>query len=211
MSNPKIFLGMPIYGQMPMGCVHSLCRASHMSELHIHARAGQSLVTLARNGITADFLASDCDRLLFIDSDIIYQTEQIERLISKRDLEIVGGVCPLKERGELKWCVRNGGEPNKDGMAMVEGIGAGFLLIHRAVFEKMIKEGVAPAYQSDEGGKRIEHDFWQAGVIEGHYFSEDYYFCHLARKLGFNIWADCGIVLQHVGAATWPLPHQLSK
>jgi FkbM family methyltransferase len=61
-------------------------------------------VERARNVLTANFLASDCTHLLFIDSDIAFSPRDVQRIIS-HDEDVVGGIYPLKTMDSaVKWC-----------------------------------------------------------------------------------------------------------
>ena len=48
--------------------------------------------SLARNSIAKTFLATDADRLLFIDTDIIFDRKQMEALLNHDDADIVAGL-----------------------------------------------------------------------------------------------------------------------
>ena len=61
-------------------------------------------VERARNVLTANFLASDCTHLLFIDSDIAFTPRDVQRIISHEE-EVVGGIYPLKTMDKVvQWC-----------------------------------------------------------------------------------------------------------
>jgi hypothetical protein len=180
-------------------------------------KQGDSLVTRARNVLTADFLASDCTHLLFIDADLVFTPSDVAR-ISSHDADVVGGFYPLKRQGPVQWCGNgrpdvSGGEPSP-GLQEVRFIGTGFMCIARRVFERMLEaDGEAIRYTSDDPGHRIEHDFWRVGVRptsdpRPRYLSEDWYFCQRWLDLGGQVYADRQVVLHHLGAATFPLDSQ---
>jgi hypothetical protein len=219
MSANKIFLALPIYGAVPAQFMQCMIRLSQAAkppcQIKIRQLNGDSLVARARNTLTADFLASDCSHLMFVDSDLVFNVDQIGRLL-KRDVPLIGGLYPKKQEGDLRW-VMNAleGEPEEvgQGLVQVKYIGTGFMLISRSVFEKMITFfGDRIQYKEDSTG-RIEHDFWSTGVYQfpdgtRRYLSEDWFFCQRWLDLGGAVWADTSVILQHIGQAVYPLQSQ---
>jgi hypothetical protein len=216
----QVCIAIPIYGGMPAQSVCSLVAlsAAPPRPIKILTRVNDSLVTRTRNVLTADFLATDCERLLFIDSDLIFTQEHVDRITS-HEVDICAGFYPIKEDGaKVRWCVNGpdgstGPTPDARGLAPVKYIGTGFMCIHRRVFERMIAAGVATPYVTDDDRHRPEHDFWPVGVVTlpgraPRYMSEDWYFCQRALDLGYPIWGDVQVQLRHVGTAVWPLKHQ---
>jgi len=75
MASPKkLFIAVPAYGQVPFEFAHSLLRLAVQGAgvIQFGFKCHESLIPRARNSLSADFLASDCDKLLFIDSDLIF-------------------------------------------------------------------------------------------------------------------------------------------
>ena len=178
-------------------------------------RFGDAAVGRLRNYLTSDFLDSDCTHMLFVDSDILFTADQIGRLAS-RDLDIVGGLYPKKAQGEVQWVLNTLPEQNsigEDGLMEVRYIGTGFMCVARRVFERIIAEkGESIRYTDDCDGKK-RYDFWSFGTYEypdgsKRYLSEDWWFCQLARDLGFKVWADTNIRLKHSGSVVYPLQTQ---
>ena len=96
-----------------------------------------------------------------------------------------------------------------DGLLAVRYIGTGFLCLARAVFEKLIAvHGPALAYRQDYPPNRREYAFWQQGVSQDRFLTEDWLFCQRWHELGGEIFADPAVVLRHAGRAEWPLPFQ---
>jgi predicted O-methyltransferase YrrM len=171
--------------------------------LHI-TRVGDSHPGRARNRAAAEFLRTDCDYLLFIDADIVFDKDDIDALAAS-DEPILCGVYPKKQPG-LALCAVAFEEginvaENYGKAVPVRRSGTGFMRIHRSVFERM-KE-VSPRYFNH--GEE-QWDFFQSGVLDGEWLSEDWYFCDRARSLGFQIMLHLGIQTHHEGTAVYPLP-----
>ena len=89
-------------------------------------------------------------------------------------------------------------------LAKVKHIATGFMMIKRTVIEKMSKAFPSTKYVDDVNFlKPEENEFayalFDCGVEEGHYFSEDWLFCHRWTKMGGSIWMDVSIALTHTG------------
>jgi hypothetical protein len=74
----------------------------------------------------------------------------------------------------------------------------------RAVYEKLIEAMPQTKYVDDVGlGKQYEpfmYAIFDCVIDEqGHYLSEDWTFCRRASKLGYDIWCDGRVVLNHSG------------
>jgi FkbM family methyltransferase len=207
---PKLFVGLPCYQDMPavfVRCLASLIQNPPCS-LQVKLAIGDSLVSRARNSLTADFLASDCTHLLFIDTDLIFSSEHISRLLS-HSVAIVGGFYPKKQDGDLAWVcnalLENHPPETAAGLQQLRYIGTGFMLVEREVFERMIDGTIA--YRADHTG-RDEHDFWRVGVYQGRYLSEDWFFCQRALDLGYHVYGDTRVILKHWGSTSFPLKSQ---
>ena len=75
----SVFCAVPTYGSVPN---HFLATYTHLCgrppfHAKIRCLANDSLIPRARNTLTADFLATDCTHLLFIDSDILCTREHL--------------------------------------------------------------------------------------------------------------------------------------
>lgn len=215
----KVFIGIPIYGGVDPHFF--MCAMKLMAEFSVNCQVrlvvGDSLVSRARNLLTAQFLNSDCSHMLMIDSDIKFTNEDIKR-ISTHGEDIVGGFYAKKKEGDGELVINTlDPQPEMDSdrrLTQVKYIGTGFLCVSRQVIDKMLAVyGDEIMYVSDSDGRTIEYDFWPVGVYKfpngyRRYLSEDWYFCQRALDLGFKIYGDNGILLQHSGNALYPLSYQ---
>jgi len=163
---------------------------------------GDSLVTRARNKIVKNFLDSKMQFLMFIDSDILFESKQIVSL-RNRDRYIVGGAYLKKKLPYAPVCNSKIGEEGD--LDIVREAGTGFLMIHREVFEDIKKRWPEHTYKN-EGDEEVGeyYDWFRVGVYEGRYLSEDYYFCRLATEVGYNVYYDSAVLVRHVGRAVYP-------
>jgi len=158
---------------------------------------GIAPIGLARNRAVTEFLKTDCTDLLFWDSDIGASPADVKRICA-HDADIVLGLYPLKQEGPPKLVVTllDGESVNEfSGLQKVRGGGAGFMRIHRSVFERL--EEFAESYFNELG--EPESNFFRHGVADGRYWGEDLSLCNLAREHGIDVHSDWGIRLAHQG------------
>lgn len=89
-------------------------------------------------------------------------------------------------------------------LTQVKHLATGFMMMQRCIIEKMSQAFPSTKYVDDVGFLRgNENDFayalFDCGVEEGHYFSEDWLFCHRWTKMGGEIFIDVSIALSHTG------------
>jgi hypothetical protein len=191
----------------------------------------ESLVTRARNLLAHLFLKSTCERMVFIDADIVFQPEALLALLSRPE-DVVGGAYPKKS---LNWtairaAVARGEEhpqryaadfavnvlrPNESGvieapvrdgcLVEVEALATGFLSLSRECLYRLAEAHPETAYTADDAKHNGEGMFslFDAGVVDGRYLSEDYLFCRRWRDIGGQCWLHLGIPLGHIGQHTY--------
>jgi hypothetical protein len=187
-----------------------------------------SLITRSRNTLVARFLASPAaTHLLFVDADIGFEPEQLERMLAF-DQPVVAGIYPLKvlhwsgaaERqraGEAPDAAPllyvgepcRGAEAERDG-AFITGkhAGTGFMLLRRDALLRMIEAYPETRYRgidsfdpaSAEGSPQYALFDCMIAPETGQYISEDWTFCRRWRALGGKVWLDTLGRLTHVGA-----------
>ena len=182
-KNYKIYLGMPMYGGwVSEATVHGLLELQQWSiqagvGLRFQSMGNESLITRARNTIVSmmmdqqDFVAT---HLLFIDADIGFSAQNIERLICA-DKDVVCGVYPRKhlhlekikkilednpnatnDEIEAK-CLGyniNFDDPDKivgeNGFFKVNEAATGMMMVKRDVFRTMFKKFPERKYETDQ-------------------------------------------------------------
>lgn len=217
----KVFIGIPAYWSVDphfhQACIKAFSNLDTLHGMVMHSFGDSPNVGRSRNCLTRQFLESDCTDLLFIDSDLIFSAEHIERIMTHED-EVVGGIYFKKQEGRPAPCINHCSEPEirDNGLIQVAYIGTGFLRIRRSVFEKMIdKFGEDIWYRTDgpEKDRVKEHNFWHLGIYQypngdRRWLSEDWWFCQRCKDLNIPVWADRRIILSHSGHAIYPLSYQ---
>lgn len=201
----RLFVGIPAYdGKVGIETVRSLLNEQRAAvllgwEIQACLLPGCSLITMGRNQIVADFLASDCDRMVFVDADVSWEAGDLLKLAS-HPVEVVGGAYRYKKGVEdypVRWLARAElwADP-KTGLLEVESVPGGFLAISRAAFDALQQAHPERAYEHE--GRRF-HGFFHAPVEAGRIWGEDTAFCHDWRQAGGQVWLDPELRLTHTG------------
>lgn len=151
----------------------------------------------ARNEACKALLQGSYEWLFFLDSDVIPPRDAVPRLLA-RNLPIVSGLyCRRSPPHGLPVAIKNGNwlqQYMPGSLVEVDLVGAGCLLIHRTVLEKLPPQQPGRAWFNWKVDLR-EH------LPEGEGLSEDFTFCLWARKHGYKVILDTGVVCRHVGNA----------
>lgn len=222
-----VLFAIPCYGGlMHDACVHGLLDTREAFfrlglPFNIVTIRNESLIQRARNGIVARFLASGCDRLFFIDSDIGFTADQVLRILA-HDRDIMGGLYRKKNAGAVDFAVNflpsDDGSTRRDpatGAIEVRHLATGFLCIKRQPLEAMVEAYPHLRYRfgkAEPGAPEFGHGLFDCYTdpVTLEALSEDYAFSMRWRALGGELWADPGIVLEHYGTlslAADPMTH----
>ncbi|MFT4076437.1 MAG: hypothetical protein QM647_13005 [Asticcacaulis sp.] len=226
-SKPIVFIATPCFGgqvtQTYMQSIISLMGyCSHRDITLTLAMLGHdSLITRSRNTLVSAFLASEATHIMFIDADIGFAPEHVERML-EADKPLVAGIYPLKVRD---WALLDGMTPPDEASLHYVGTpfddaewdgdfatgayaGTGFMLIRRDCIEAMreayptLKYGHVHAFPraKDLGTEHVA--LFECMIEEGSglYLSEDFAFCQRYRAIGGKVWLDTKGELTHVGS-----------
>lgn len=228
---PKVYLATPCYGcMMTMPFLASLLTLQAACvqrgiELVVDFIGNESLVERARNILAARFLASDATHLFFVDADIAFHPQAFMRLLDA-DKDVSTAVYPKKAftwdnvrrklaAGDSESVVSMGVDYNiniakareavaPNGFVPVLDSATGFMLIKRAVLERMAEHYRAELYAVNDIPGQTTRDYVSlfACMIDPdtkRFLSEDYSFCRRYQQLGGEIWADIAVPLAHIG------------
>jgi NDP-sugar pyrophosphorylase family protein len=172
--------------------------------LNLVHMSGCSIITKARNKLVRNFMESDCTDFLFVDADVVINTDAVTRLLAlSSDKDVVAGSYPRRSKDAkffLDFYLDEDGQLEFDdhGLMRVESVSTGFMLIRRHVIEHMIEKHPEWQYAGDGDGE-TEHALFDFMILNGQYIGEDYAFCLRARQDGFKIYLDPMISLPHIG------------
>lgn len=165
--------------------------------------ASGPLIARARNEIVGAFLRGEGEWLLMVDSDMVFPSDAIERLLAVASDErpVVGALCFAGGRSgrvtptmyRMLPAAEEGGDPQigivedweRGHVIQVDATGAAFLLIHRSVLEAMAERWAGPSPWFITGFK---------GNVE---FGEDFGFCVRLANLGVPVFVHTGMEIGH--------------
>jgi len=198
----RVLIGTPSYdGRIDVWFANSLVATVKQAEkkgIFVHAiyTSYDSLIQRARNSLVRLALTGGYDDLFFIDSDCEWEPDWFFRLLDRPE-PIVGGALVKKSDKEgytvklvdkqLKWS-----EDKK--LIQVDGVGTGFMKISRFALEKLWE--ISDPYMSEGEEHRMICDI---KVENGDLISEDYILGNKWKSLGFKVWLDPTITLNHIG------------
>src|SRR5258706_15141002 len=185
---------------------HSMEALSTFERIPVEGATGE--IASARNSAVRQFLSKTKPWLWFVDCDMGFRADIIERLheeAERNEALVVGALCYTVNRGLadgmgghetraiptiLNWRRENDGfEPfldyEEDAPVKCDATGSAAILIHRSVFERI---------------KDAEGEVWYHRIrspISQNFFGEDLSFCLRLRKLGIPVYVHTGIQTSH--------------
>lgn len=152
-----------------------------------------SLITQARNKLMAGFLASDCERLFFLDSDVSWETGDLLK-VAKSPAYVVGGAYRYK-RDPQDYPVGFMADRSRDGngLILVEYLPFGFVAVAKSVPYRLMEAEDRPY---EHMGEKF-HAFFTSPYKGGCMFGEDAAFCQDCRTIGIPIYLQPDVTLTH--------------
>jgi len=227
----KIFIATPMYGGnckavYTQSLIHLVSELKDRGyEVAYDYTMNESLITRARNTLVNEFLKTDSEGLLFIDSDHGFDADDVIRMVESGK-DIISAISPMKEINweAAKLAYKMGEDdlvPYSGFFAMnfdksveeiiinepteVENIGTGLMYISRKVFEELAP--ICDSYLDAERGTGfMENDkpkvvqFFYTDIDEkGILLSEDFQFCRMWKSLGNKIYSAPWVYITHSG------------
>lgn len=215
-SPEKCVILVPVGNRIEPLCEESL-RVLESNGHPVRRVYGYANVDQARNEMVSQALQDGFQETMWIDSDIGFHPQDVEKLRSY-GLPLVCGIYAKKGRRALAIHVLPGTESiqfgTSGGLYEIRYAATGFLHVRREVYEVTRRKLNLPICNMRFGERVIP--YFQPMVIkddrvpaanavpsteEDHwYLGDDYSFCERVRQAGFQIMADSSIRLAHYGA-----------
>ena len=200
----RVAICIPARGQMEVTTAFDLTMmAAYMAgkkniDLNVYTSQG-TLIFDQRNSLVHTAVVEKCDYILFIDADMRFPKNTLERLLS-HNKDIIGvnattRMMPPKptarniqinEDGSVDWLEIFS---NKEkGIGKVDAIGCGVMLIKTSC----LKDIPQPYFYFEQ-------------LLKGKLLGEDIYFCIKAKDAGIDTWVDHDLSMEigHVGSYTY--------
>lgn len=205
---------MPIYdGKVQVEVVKALLQERTAAQflgddLMIEFLSGCSHPAVGRNQLAQAFMDSNCDRLVFLDSDVTWQIGDILK-IAHYPVDFVGGCYRFKKPGEeypIHWLPDpdlKGLHSNSLGLIEVAALPGGFMSLSRNVFHQI--RAAHPERAFNFQGHEM-FGYFAMPLIDGQPSGEDGFFCKTWRDLGGEIFLDPMLELTHWDSK--PVPYK---
>ncbi len=192
----KLGICLPLYNVVPASFFVNFINRIHevynqnKFDVQIYMRTS-TIVDKARNELVKMALNDNCDYVLFIDSDMLIPRGAIDKLL-EMDVDIASGLYFSKGKPYLPVARVQEGDRHffledfkYNDIMKVAGVGMGCCLIKTKVFKDMKNPYFKLEWREHEGKQ--------------YQIAEDLYFCEVARKKGFEVWLNTGVVCGHYG------------
>jgi hypothetical protein len=215
-----LMVGTPMYGGQCFDAylegmldLQDTCRAAGVPRCFARIR-NESLNHRARNRILADFIASPCSHLLFIDADIGFTGRDALRLVAHTTQpggpHVLGATYPKKNREKYDPALVMLPHPMQVTPTQtleVRCLPGGFLMLTRDAVLRLMGAHHDAWYwcTAADGAPRRIIDL-TACYIDPQtrtLWSEDYALCERWRAIGGQVWLDPNILLTHNGTTTF--------
>jgi hypothetical protein len=179
-----------------------------MSEQFIANKLGDELLveflpncshpSMGRNQLAKAFMESDCDKIIYLDSDITFEAGALVKL-SKMPVDYVGGSYRFKfeeEKYPIAWLEDRPmltSDILPEVLCEVAVIPAGFVCLSRKVFETL--KAAHPDREFTHMGHTL-HCYFQTPFVGGLH-SEESFFAHEWRQTGGKIYLMPDITITH--------------
>lgn len=173
----------------------------------------------SRAELTTVFLKSNCEKMLFIDSDMEFAPEDVTKLYA-HDYPIIGGTYTKRSMdwNKVSTAIKNE-DPKfkchgqytfqaKQNFAIqgdiieVQYAATGFLMMKKSLIQKVIEANPETVFNSEKVGTC--HAIYDNIIKNGQYLSGDFSFCERIQRLNVPIHIDFSLKLNHVGFHTFP-------
>lgn len=182
-----------LYPQMVNDLIALLTKSCQWKTFHT---VDNCVIQDARNQAAQRMFDTNCDGVLFIDSDQVFPPNALDVLIETHK-DIVGYPIIRKTAPYYpnvgKWDAQKQDyvvyeDYPKNNLFQVDYIGMGFTYIRREVFEKLDRPYFDFSWCINEKYKKGEK-----------LIGEDVSFCQKAKEAGFSVWADPFVEIGHLG------------
>lgn len=170
-----------------------------------------SRIAFNRNGCIEQALETDATHILFIDADMVFPTNALEKLMA-HDLDIVGATASRRGEDDDAIGFTFNGERLSVPSPPIKMLWMGppFMLIKMDVFKKLKKPWFAeppwwmmnPEYDINGTLRVSGHEAFPECLVP-----EDQYFCLRAQQSGYDIWCDIELSLEmkHYGSKAYEI------
>tara|TARA_Y100000114_G_C11661222_1_gene279142 strand:+ start:43 stop:741 length:699 start_codon:yes stop_codon:yes gene_type:complete len=216
MNQFRVCVSMPAYDTMQVGTCLSLIKLMDKFTAAKIKSTVQTFkcpyVSYGRNVLAAMFLETGYEYQLNVDADVEFEPDVIGRmLLSQKDFICV----PYRKKTQdnvIKYSVEFEDSQNitidDKGLVELTKGPAGLTLVHRRVYEKLMKDHPKLKIKQkeiiSEDANKYFYNFWDTTFDKkGNWWGEDVNFCNLVRDAGFKFYGVADGHTTHLGNYGW--------
>ena len=197
--SPKVLIAIPCMDHVPVTFMTSLINLKKTPDTHYGVKAN-SMIYDSRNNFAAHAIMQGYDRVLWLDSDMAFEPDLLERLnadMDEHDLDYVSAICfkrrlptapcvykdliyGLKDDGTIRAEAISYRDYPRDTLFECAGTGCAAVLMKTELL-KVVWESGGPPFQP---------------MVQ---MGEDLSFCYRVTQLGRKMWCDSRIKVGHCG------------
>lgn len=212
-----VMVGMPLYGAPTTKTTLSLLKSQELcnhNDIRYDFTTATGFVTVARDMIVHDFLASKAQKLFWIDGDMVWGQAEFAKMLALSTLvDLVCATYPLKQEGRNQYPVLCEPEvtANEYGLLEVYGAGLGFAVWSRQACQAL-SDSKPYLWDGLKSEKRRAIFGVEPRALTGPcpdpevtlgMRTEDINAFEDLRALGFKAYLDPTIELGHIGSKEW--------
>lgn len=197
----RIGVGVPHLGYVHFKFMECLIRAMSASGMEVHLySAKSSLLPKNRRVLVEAALDGKCDRLLFLDTDMVFPPDLIPRMVAA-DKDVVACNCVTRSIPvRFNTLKRQGGPRGKplattkesSGLEKVDRCGTGIMMVKMEVFDKVKKPWFMVTWNPKTNAE----------------IGEDYWFCTQVDLAGYEQWIDHDLSKECAHLGEYPYSYQ---
>jgi len=213
-KKPSLYIAMPCYDTVKINTMISMVKlVAQLTKAGIKMEVNtmkSPYIAYARNILTARFVESQYDYLLFIDADVEFEPEcPLRMLVAQKDIICTPYRVKTVDPAKVKYTTTVKDMQNvpilPGGIIEILQGPAGMMMIHRRVFEKLMKERPDLEIKTQQHKDLFPKDlkifsFWDCTFKDGIWTGDDIAFCNLARSVDFKLHANIESPLTHHGS-----------
>lgn len=211
LKDRKIGIGFPSGDHVPVAFHNAIIQLITQSAQFVSlglTNAVSSRVAVNRNVIVENARQLGATDILWIDSDSIFPVHALVKLLMHQKDIVCATTCRRKgtNREPVATPIDITAIEQNQILVPMSTIGLPFMLTSMKVFDKIDELGLAPDHSYfAEPPRWMMRERGEDIAGTDALMGEDEYWCHLARKAGFDIWCDMELSMEigHVGMDTF--------
>ena len=210
MEYKKYLIAVPCLDMVHTGFMASLVAMQRVGACK-HSFLANSLVYDARNMLAAEAIDTGADRILFLDSDMGFDVDLMQRFADDMDegRDYVSGIF-FKRMFPLKPCIYKTVDIIEGNNGMI-GKTELYLDYPKDTLFPIAGSGFGAVMLSTKMVKDVYDTFGFPFAPMPGILGEDLVFCYRAKQLGYELWCDSRIKLKHIGHFAYGEEHYIRQ